>query len=284
MRLVLIAALVAVAGVAEAGGADELAEARRRRQALDFEGALAALERAIAAGDNDAGRLADAYQLAGELAAGLGRVDEATAAFERLLVLRPDAALPGGTSPKIQAPFDAARARGHRPLAAHAERDGATVTLVVDADPLGLIAGARLRWSGGELRAPSALTIPPGAVDPVLEAIDRHGNTLWSAPLPATAIVAPPVADTTIDRPFWRSPTLWLGGALGWAAIGGIVAWQLGKTQDEWDRLRAEDGQHDYSELRAVEQHGRNQAAFANVSFGIAAAFAVTGVVVISTF
>ena len=240
MRVLVVLVILALAPSARA---DELARARELKQTLDFAGALAATERAIAAGDGDRARLVEAYRLAGELAAGLEREADAVTYFRRLLALDPDAALPAGTSPKIVLPFERAREDlAGRRLEAHAGGDG----IVVADDPRGMVA---------EVRAQSLH--------------DRHGNTLWVAPPRA-------VVDRPARPPLYARWTVWTSAAVGLAAAAAFTARELDDAQDEWDRLRGEDGAHDFSELRRVERRGR---AFATTTNVLLAATAVSGTI-----
>lgn len=265
LRALVVSLIVLAAAVARAGSVDELAEARRLRQVLDFEGALAAVERAIAAGDADPARLVEAYRLGGELAAGLGREADAVAWFERALALEPAIALPAGTSPKITAPFERARAaiaaRGG-PLAIEVEETADGVAVVVVRDPLGMVAGA----------ARVAIAAAPGER---WEAVvrDAHGNVLWRRAGTRAALVAPPPPErpARVGRPaWWARGEVWSIAAIGFAGAGGVAAWQLGEAQDEWDRLRAAP-EPEFGELRAIERRGRRYATMANVSFAMAA-------------
>src|SRR5580693_93728 len=115
-------------------------EATRLQGTLDYDGALAVLDRALAAGGASVDDYAARQLLAGELAAGLDRADAARDHYARALAVHPDARLPEGTSPKLVLPFEAARVRGAA-LRVHAVRDGGEVALVVDADALALVAG-----------------------------------------------------------------------------------------------------------------------------------------------
>src|SRR4051812_12229978 len=93
------------AGTARAG--DDLAEAIRLEAALEYDQALAIVDRMIAAGTvTEPARLAELHLSAGRLAAGLDHADIARDHFARALALRPELALPAGTSPKLTAPFD----------------------------------------------------------------------------------------------------------------------------------------------------------------------------------
>ncbi len=285
--LAALAALAAAPAPARAGGlADELAEAERRKAALDWDGALAAVERGLAAGDGTPARVAWAHRLAGELAAGLGRADEAAAHFARWLALEPDGALRDGVAPKIAAPFEQARARlaVDGPLRVSVTGGVGTVTLVVDGDPLAMVAGGRARWRDargepGGARAsagpPYVIDVPAGASRVEVDALDAHGNAIWTG-LAEVGVIAG--GDPQPPRAWWARWQPWAAASAAGLVAGGVFAWRLDVAQDEWDRLRAEPGAHDYSTLVAVEDRGRRHALGANVALGVAA---VTGVVAV---
>ena len=226
---------------------NSLAEAIRLEAALEYEQALAIVEKIIAAGTTtEPARLAELHLYAGRLAAGLDRADAARDHFARALELRPDLALPAGTSPKITAPFDAARATP--PLRLLAARDGT----VVDADALGLV----------------------HHIDG-LTAYDDHGNVVWRGELPPALPPPPPPASQAGIAGRAGTWAIAAGGAL---VIGGLCAWRFQVAQDDWDRL-SQDGNHDYTQLRAVEARGDHWGIAADVSFGVAAAAGVTTVI-----
>ena len=251
MRVLVVLAILALAATAHADGAHELAEARRLKQTLDFAGALAEVERVIAAGNSAPAALAEAYRLGGELAAGLGRDGDAITYFQRLLALDPGATLPAGTSPKVVAPFETARANLEgRSLDARLDGDA----LVVIDDPLGMVA-----------------TVLPRLL------LDKHGNTLFIAPAPPTAEERPVITPRDLARPpAYARWELWTLVTVGFAASAGFGAKELDDAQDEWNALRAEPGEHDFSTLQQVERRGRAWATSTNIMLG---ATAVTGTI-----
>jgi len=245
VRLAAAVLLLAVAG-GTAHANDDLAEAIRLEAALQYDQALAIVDRIIAAGTTtEPAQLAELHFYAGRLAAGLDRADTARDHFARALALRPDLALPAGTSPKITAPFDAARATP--PLRLHATRDGA----VVDADPIGLVH----RIDG-------------------FKALDDHGNVVWHGEAPAPPPPPPGPSQASIAG---RAST-WAVAAGGALVIGGLCAWRFQVAQDDWNRF-SQDGLHDYTQLRAVESRGDHWGLAADVSFGVAAAAGVTAAI-----
>jgi hypothetical protein len=259
---VRLVAIVVVLGLAGTAGADsptsppELAEAIRFERALDYDQALAVVTRILERGTlTDPDQLAELHFYAGRLAAGLDRADDARQHFAIALALKPDLALPAGTSPKLLAPFEDAHATTVK-LRAHATAEG---SVIVDADPLGLVARTTI---GHEPRA-----------------LDAHGNVVWRAESPA---VPPPSAS---PAPLPPSPpgiaarwSTWAVVAGGTAVVGGLCAWRFEVAQDDWNRF-SQDGHHDYTQLRVIEQRGERWGLAADVSFGVAAAAGVTSAI-----
>lgn len=242
-------ALAASPARADNGSAvrDDLAEAIRLEAALEYDQALAIVDRVIAAGTTtEPARLAELHLYAGRLAAGLDRRDAARAHFAIALALSPALALPAGTSPKITAPFEAARAASS-PLRVHATPAGA----VIDADPLGLV-----RRTDGFV------------------AYDEHGNVVWRGAAPATP--PPPLRDE--EPGFAGRWTTWVGVAGAALVVGGLSAWRFQTAQDDWDRS-SQDGMHDLAQLHAIEDRGNRWGVATEVGFGVAAAASVTAAI-----
>jgi hypothetical protein len=185
---------IAIAGLPRAAAARpvDLAAAVRAVDELRYEDAATLLERALHAGDNGPDDLALLFRLQGEVAATLGDTEGARAAFERLLAIRPAARLPDGTSPKIVALFDEARADqvGRELRVGYHAEEGRDPSLVVEvaSDPLGLVDGARATFRGSdgvvgviERRGGPRIQLPlpaAGRYEVTVAAIDRHGNRL----------------------------------------------------------------------------------------------------------
>jgi hypothetical protein len=276
LRALLVATLLlASAAIARADSASELATARQLRQDLDFDGALAALDRAIAAGDNTPATLAECYSLAGQLHAGLGDDTAATADFARLLALDPRATLPPGTSPKILAPFEQARleiaSRGSLEI-----RTTAT-TIVVDRDPYAMVAGVVILTSDARtlrVRGPGPYSTPR-KLGWTAHVVDAHGNTLF------TTSYEQRTTPTAARPPLHARWELWaiLGAAS--AITGTYTGLRFRDAQSEWNRLRVEDGQHDFTDLEDVRRRGERDALIANIAFGVAATTAVVSAVLL---
>lgn len=220
-------------------------------QRLEYEQALVLADRTIAEGIATRDQLADLHLIAGRLAAGLDHPDVAQQHFAKVLALRPETTLVAGTSPKLQAPFDAAKAGPH-------ELSVAVIggQLAVTRDDLHLVQGTRTREN-------------------MLEAFDEHGNQLAVAAAPASAAQG---------RPEQHRSRVWVpfAAASGASLIaGGLAAWRYGVAQDEWNREN--DGMHDYTRLHALEDRGQRWAIAADVGFGLAAASAITAVILYAT-
>lgn len=284
LGLGLALALALTAGRALAD--DDLARARRLEASLEYEQALAIVEGALDRGGADPARLVELHLLAGRLAAGLDRAAAAEDHFARVLALRPETALPPGTSPKLTAPFAAARARS-TPLEVHATAVGGLVALVASRDALGLVSGIAVHVidaAGAHRdlaeRGATRLAIPPGTTAIEAAALDARGNRLWvgapSAPAAAARPPAPPPPPPAAPgaRPLLARPQTWAVAAGVALAGGGLSAWRFVVAQHEWDRLH-DGGMTDFTDLSQIEQRGRRWGLAANLGFGIGGAAAL---------
>src|SRR5688572_21598870 len=148
MRLAVVVGLAVTlgAGPAFAEDADLMARAKAEMAQLNYDAALALLEQAETAGKNQPADMLEIYRTTAESHAAMGRADAAETAFRRLLALDPSVELPAGSSPKLTAPFTGAREfLAGRRIAVECRRSGTgAATLVVQSDPVDLVAGARL--------------------------------------------------------------------------------------------------------------------------------------------
>lgn len=279
-------AIAAIAGTARAE--DELAEARRREAALDYQGALAIVDRVLGRGGADPGRYAELHLLAGRLAAGLDQPQVAEGHFARVLALRPETRLPDGTSPKLTAPFDIARARTLL-LQLRVTAIQGLVTIHLDADALGLVAGIQVHvidragtHSDVVARRAMRIAIPSGTSAVEVAALDASGNRVWTGPAPSEPAVVGATGVPRDDRvvsdespsvlarwPLWAALT---GVAIG---TGAVATWKFRTTQSDWDDLQRS-GTAEFSALEDLEQRGRRWGWTANIAFGAAV---VTGIV-----
>jgi hypothetical protein len=280
--LALLVTAHAFADPPVAGTRDPLDEARALQASLDYERALVIVDREIARGAANRSRLVELELLAGTLAAGIDHPDVAQAHFARVLALAPETRLPDGTSPKITAPFEAAKATTPPLAIAYAGSHAVDATTVayavtVGPDPAQVADGLRaggIVAHGREIRL--ALATTPRAV--TLDVIDEHGNSIAELAVRAPAPPSPRSPAPSIARRWWP----WAIAAGTALAGAGVAAWRFTTAQDEWNQLEAA-GDHGYSELAEVESRGRAWAIAADVGVGVAAAAAVVAIVMLAT-
>ncbi len=282
MRFV-VSVLVAVCLLGRPGHADRLptisesiAEIAQLETALEYASALNLATHTIARGEATRDQLASLHLIAGRLAAGLDHPDEAQAHFARVLALRPETVLVTGTSPKLQAPFDAAKATAV-PLSADLFHAGNRAVVTVRQDPLKLIVGVRVEVEGNVVTESRALEVVVAATRrPItISALDEYGNVLVTrvdqAPLTSHGVRPPLYAH-------WGTYAAITGVAL---VAAGVAAWRYEDAQDQFDRGVTEGS--NYTALRAIEQRGQRWALGADVGFGIAALTGVTAVLLFAT-
>jgi tetratricopeptide (TPR) repeat protein len=200
--VLLLAALAAPGTASAAPDPDALVNrAQREMIRLDFQRAIELLERAEATGANRREQLILIYRSLGESHASVGHQREAESDFRRLFALDPDAELPQGSSPKLTAPFAAARQFMQRRASltvACEPRGESRAVLTVQADPLGQVVAARATRADGSAvpgagrrtgRDRIVIGLPDGAT--ACSALDRHGNELARASLVTEVRPAP---------------------------------------------------------------------------------------------
>jgi len=280
-RAVLLALLLFVSPAAQADQhADpdnRLDAAREAFTALRWDDALHMLDAAWRAGGSSPERLREIFALAGQAAASTGDDEGARLWFQRWLVLDADAALPAGTSPKLTAPFAAARdALAGGKLDVTAREHSAKVTARVAADPLALAAAVR----AGEDRASIAdgrATLPAGARE--IEVLDRFGNVLARVAVERelheeARRVPPPNDHPLIAR--WQT---WAITAGGLAVVGGAALWIAADARSSIDTLNASSGSHEYAEAESLQTRFDRAQWVSRFAFGGAAAAAIVGIV-----
>jgi hypothetical protein len=267
-----VIALVALATFAHGDATrDAIERARELEAKLAYDEALVIIESAIQSGQSDRARLVELHLIAGRLSAGLDRGKIAEDHFAIVLALDPTRTLPEDTSPKITVPFTVARTKA-QPL----EVKLVSTKPVVQIEAGAPVAGVSVRYKDGRTRANRAGTsiTPEGEVVEV-HALDTYGNIVWSG--------TPPIE--TIETRVTRDEPGLFGRWTTWAAItgvavaaGGVAAWRFDAAQDEFDsKQRA--GMTSFTDLQAIEDRGRRWGLTANITFGVAAATAITTVV-----
>ncbi|HUS65242.1 MAG TPA: hypothetical protein VMZ28_11895, partial [Kofleriaceae bacterium] len=281
--------------------------------------AVALLERALATGECRRDELATLYRLSAQLAITVGDEARGEREFLRLLSIAPDAELPRGTSPKIQARFDAARAqvRERGALEVDVETEGTTVRATIESDPADLVAGGMALWTeAGELRAVDLqrrkrrtylLALPvESRVEVAVRITDRHGNTLFerrvtvtppraaaaedaaAAPEPRArrSVAAQDDAGLDAEPPVRERPPLfgrwpvWAGIAAGFAVGGAVFAVRSRSAQNDLDDLNMDSSSHDFREATDIEDRLRRDSLLANVGFALAAGAGITALAV----
>lgn len=255
---------------------DAIERARELEANLAYDEALAIIESAIQSGQSDRTRLVELHLIAGRLSAGLDRAKVAEDHFAVVLALDPSRTFPEGTSPKVTVPFTVARTKT-TPL--EVELVATKTELSVRAGPL--VAKIGVRYTDGRTATQPAMTVAREGVVEV-RALDAYGNTLWIGTPPVESVERPAIL-THDDRNLFQRWTTW--AALTGVALvaGGVSAWRFDVAQAEFDDKRA-DGMTSFTDLRAIEDRGKRWALAANISFGVAAALAITSVTTFVVF
>ena len=288
VALVTMAALlVATPSRAQAPAHHFLERARLQIEELRLDLALESLDSALRSGENGPAETAEILHLLGEVTASLGLSDAAVGHFERWLALRPSAALEEGVSPKIERPFIQARAAlaARAPLRVHyevvADRDPIVLLLIVDSDPMAMVAGARARLSGRaqpplqlEQRGTGRIQIalPPGSLEVVLAAIDQYGNRVAEIGVERSIVIAAP---KPARRPLYGRWFVWGGAALGVALVGAGLSVGAAVAQNDLQRVIGDSANHDFREARGLENSARGEWLAAGIGFGVAGALAI---------
>jgi tetratricopeptide (TPR) repeat protein len=188
--VVLVALAAAAPAAAQKKGAID--RARGEIGELRYEDARKTVDKALRSGTNGPADMAELYLLSGEVEASLGEDDAAIDAFKKALVIDAGAELREGLSPKIREPFSKARRamKGKKPLAIQhriIKQDPATIAILVQSDPFGMIIGGKLVYKNADGAERSIarmgkervdLRLPKGASKFVVAALDEHGNRL----------------------------------------------------------------------------------------------------------
>lgn len=279
MRPLALAVIVVGAAGDLAHADSDLVRAHDLEAGGDLAGALAVVDQSLAKGDKDPDRLVELHLFAGTLAAKLDKPDVAEAHFARVLALRPGRRLAGNVDDKTLLAFEAASAKNVPQLKLTASHVGDAVDIKLDADPLHLVAAIRVRTVDA-IGQPSEATsydlhrvvLPAGTRPVEVDALDDHGNRLWVGDA-----TEPPVVVRKV--PWWDHWKPYAIATVGLVIGGAIFASSASDEQSRWNDLRMDDGDHDFTELKKIEDSGRRDALVANVFLGAASVFAVVTVV-----
>ncbi len=256
-RLILILGMALLPHGARA--ADPLEEADRLLVGMQYPQALRLAEAVLHAPESGPAELVAALRVQGLSLGALGREAEAVASFRRLLAIEPAFRLGEDVSPKLRAAFFTAAGMSvdqppirlsHTPPAVSGALRELRLVARLEADPLEMVRGLRLRYrSGDEVRELSVLVDGPKGVAFKLperyaaaaftywfEAFNEHGGVLArvgaaDAPLElraAAAVVAPPPAAVLPPPPAPavepEEPGRWYTSWWFWTVVGVVVA------------------------------------------------------------
>ncbi len=296
-----LAALVTVAQPASTVFADPAALREARRvieEEVRYDRAQEILVTALRQGDNGPDDLAAIYELAGVASVVLGQREAGELYFRRLLALRPQAALPADTAPKILEPFTAARAHmaavGNLRVAARTPR-ARELVIEIAADPLGMVAGAQVHYAGrdgqmgqvrGDMPSPITVELPDGALATEVAIVDEYGNRLQELPAPPVPTGGDgggggpgpgPGGDgergVLLRWPSWAIAA----GASGAVGLGFAIDGK--RSHERLDDILANPEDHFFGEAEDARRRWKRDTTVANVAFvatGVFAAGAIT--------
>ena len=306
---------------AAAGSVPKVEEARKLIDDLELEAALKALDAADKLEGNDRATVLEILTLQGIAFGTLGKDAKTRDSFRKLLLLDPEAKLPGDLPPRVRTPFFEAKewASTNGPVVATPSAELGeglvrAVKVTMERDVLRLARTARfhLKIDGADQRVEVPF-VSGKAVAPIQARVDASKSSLtwWaeilserrgvllevgSAKAPRseskgvslTPAAAPP--PTVVEGPVsggWRRPTGFVLVGAGAVAAGIGVALGLG-AQDARSKMtgatRDDLGRITsltQREAAALEAGAHTQAGVANVLFGVGGALAAAGVVLV---
>ncbi len=148
-------------------GADDLRQAQKLYESMEYKPAIAASERALRTPGMRPEDLVEVYRIQGLCLSVLGKTEGSVQAFKRLLSIDSSFRLSRDVSPKVSAPFYQALslvkdAPGivvkHEPPSEIPQLGGTQLQADIDSDPMGLIAALRLRYRSGAAEEDKTLT------------------------------------------------------------------------------------------------------------------------------
>jgi hypothetical protein len=279
-----------------------LAEARRAIEEVRYDRAEELLGAALRDGGNSPETMLELYKLAASTAVVLGKDELAEQYYRRLLSLDPKATLDEGLAPKLKRPFVAAQAHvnAHGGLRARTRRADDAVEVVIESDPLSMVAAVALRGATGK---PARFTPEGRAVVELgddgdgergedareLVLLDELGNQLQRLPVPAAERELPPDPREPEDR--WepspkrsllRTWWFWTIPATASLGVGIVTGLQSREASADLDALLASPAPF-FGDAEALRKRSRERATIANVSFAAAGVFAIVAGVMLVT-
>ena len=280
---------VTMTGASISAQVDEsyLEQAKDAIERVEYETAYQLLDKALHSGGRTPAELAKLYRYLGEVAATLGKRNEARRHFERLLTISPDATLNEGESPKIVAVLDDAKnfiealEVSVKQIASKSSEP--VISISVISDKLGLIssvvvAGQLARRIDEELVVDLSGHAAAGSVVRI-EFLDEHDNTItqrqfrtildfWTEPKGERSSLDP-VTSSPPRVPLWRNPLLWVGltGVAG--ATTGVLGLRARRSQRRVDALREDSNNQTYETYLDTLGILETQAQQTNVAIGV---------------
>jgi hypothetical protein len=279
-----------VVGAQSVRADDKLAKARDAIAAVHYDDAQGLLVQALHAGNNGLVELVEIYRLSASTAIVLGQEDVAEQYYKRWLELVPNATLPESVAPKLRQPFVTAQAymAAHGRLTVTARRRKDTIDVVVESDPLGMVASIAFGDDNQPLGADHAAhsSIADGDATPAVAVLDEFGNRLDE--LRGDEIPRDPIAvrigsaqqGPAPGTPLYARPLAWvaLGAIVGGTGVGFALAAR--SAQHDVNDIAANPSQHFASDLADARDRRDRDAVIANIGFGIGGACILTGAVI----
>jgi hypothetical protein len=275
----------------------------------DYPAAQDLIAKGLALGGNSPDSTVELYRLQGVVEGSLGNTQRATDAFLRALALKPKLALAAGTSPKVMKPFEAAKNfyKTNEPLKVKVDTRATppAVTLVVQSDPLKMVARARVAFvvdgKPEQMRdGTGTIELPAGArIDLRVTALDASGNRLVEIGSSDVPIVIVSSARSTAkpqkvapkkqpdgpvhERPLYAKWWLWGGAAVAFAGLGVGFSVAALDAKGELEALNATSTAHSFDEAMAKEDTIRTRLLVSNISYGVAIGCGVTAAILFLT-
>lgn len=289
----------------------KLSEIKKQIDELELESALKSLDAAEKTEGNERSTLKEIYTLQGIAFGTLGKEAKTRDAFRKLLLIAPEATLPGDLPPRVRTPFFEAKdwaATNALVLTPGAELgDGQvrSVRVVVEKDVLRLARSVRFHFKVNSVDQPVEVPLTSGKAQAV---VGRGSATWWAEvlnerkgvlselgtaekPREEWTQVAPTSAVPQVDRETvaggWRRPVglAVLSAGVVAAGVGVVMGVQanaarekvMTATRDELGRVTS----LTQRDAQALEVSARSQATVANVLFGVGGGLAAAGMVLI---
>lgn len=311
---VLLALTLCSAGSGLAATPPRLEEARRLIDDLEFEAALKALDAADKTEGNDRATVLEILTLQGVAFGTLGKEAKTRDSFRKLLMLAPDATLPGDLPPRVRTPFFEAKdwAETNGPLTA---TGGVTlggglvqgVKVMVDKDVLRMARSVRFHLELDGEQQTLEVPLTAGRAD---ARVGKSGVSWWAELLSerkgvllsvaseaaprkdgeiseAARVTAPVEVETPATSGGWRRPTgfVLLGAGAVTAGVGLILGVSSAAARGQITNAARDDQGRvtglTQAQAAPLEASANTQASVANVLFVVGGAVGAAGVVLV---